>query len=541
MSGIPSKYKNYDVPSFAKHWLVRVVYQRLLVVILILLQLYLFVQLTVWVSELSTFFNWLVRLFSWLAVLGILLSQRLVIYKLSWIILVLTFPIVGAPLYAVLSTHLFSRRLIKRLNESLEVIKPLRRSRKSLYEELRAKDRQQYNLANYIAESVGYPLYPGGEAHYLPEGGEMFEHILSSIREAKQYIFLEFFIIDNGVMLYELVTALEEKQAEGVEIKFLYDDMGSMFRVPKEFPEMLREKGIACRRFNHLIPVLTTQFNNRDHRKMIVIDGKVAYTGGINLADEYINVKERFGYWKDSGVVFYGEAAWAMSLMFFELWTAAGEDWSVTKNEVLRYCPDKTYYQDNSERTPLTPEEKEAEGHVQPYGDSPFDQVYAGRNVYKKLIFAATEYIYITTPYLILDYEMVEALCLAAGSGVDVRIIVPHIWDKFFVKLVSQSYYKEFIKAGVKIYEYTPGFIHAKTLVTDHRTAVVGTINFDYRSLYLHFEDAVVVYNQPCVREVYEDFLLTQAVSQEITEENFKQNPARRSAGQLLRLFAPLM
>lgn len=528
----------YNPPRFAKHWLVKVLYQRLLVIILILIQFYVFVHLAVWVSEISTLFNWLMRLFAWLAVLGILASQRLVIYKLSWIILVLAFPIVGAPLYAVLSTNAFSRKLIRRLSDSLRIIAPLRRKRPALHDALKTVSPNQNKLANYISDTVGYPLYPGGRAEYLAQGEQMYEHMMRSIRRAKKYVFLEFFIVENGYMLEEMIELLEKKAAEGVEVKFLYDDMGSIFRVPREYPAMLGRKGIDCRRFNHLIPVLSTQFNNRDHRKMVVIDGEVAYTGGINIADEYINVKERFGHWKDGGVVFYGEAAWAMSLMFFELWTAAGEGWPLSESDILSYCPKPDYLEMEQ---PLSPEEKAMTGFIQPYGDTPFDQVYAGRNAYKQLSYSAAKYIYITTPYLVLDHDMVDSLALAARSGVDVRIIVPHIWDKFYVRIVSQSYYKEFIKAGVKIYEYTPGFIHAKTLVTDDQTAVVGTINFDYRSLYLHFEDAVAIYNQPCVQEVYEDFLATQALSQEIRLENFKQNIWARAFASLLRLFAPLM
>lgn len=525
-------------PIFEKHWFRRVIYQRLWVVILILLQLVFFVHLTLWVSEISNFLHRAMQIFSWIVVMIILTGDKLVVYKLTWIILVLSFPIVGAPLYAVLGNHVFSRKLLKKLSSALAVIRPLKRSREEVHERLAAVNKNQNTMATYISDTVGYPLYPGGEAHYLPQGEIMFDHMMATIEKAEHYVFLEFFIVENDTMLQDLLMLLERKAAEGVQVKFLYDDMGSLLRLPSDFPELLFRRGIACRRFNHLTPVLSTQFNNRDHRKIVVVDGKTAYTGGINIADEYINKKERFGHWKDSGVVFSGEAAWGLALMFLELWTAAGDGWPATPAEILSYCPDEAYL---DKKAGLTEKEKACEGFIQPYGDSPFDNLYAGRDVYRMLTFTASDYVYITTPYLVLDYDVVQTLCLAAQSGVDVRIIVPHIWDKAYVRTVSRSYYSEFIAAGVRIYEYTPGFIHAKTLVTDDQTCVVGTINFDYRSLYLHFEDAVAIYNQPCVKEVKEDFLKTLALSREITAEDCKQRLAGRIFAQFLRLFAPLM
>lgn len=524
--------------SFQKHWFLRVIYQRLLVVVLIVIQLIMFISLTLWVSDISHFVNLFLRIFSWAVVLLILASERLAVYKLSWIILVLSFPIVGAPLYVILSLNLFSGKLFKRLQKSLEVIEPLRRIRPEVHEALNRHNRTQYSLSRFIAKTGAYPLYTGGEAHYLAQGEEMFAHMMAAIEKAENYIFLEYFIVENDSMLQDLLLLLEDKAAEGVEVKFLYDDMGSLFRLPNDFPQMLERMGISCRRFNHLVPILSTQFNNRDHRKMTVIDGRVAYTGGINLADEYINKKVRFGHWKDGGAVFTGEAAWGMSLMFMELWTAAEEAWPPTKAEILRYCPDPAYLDFEA---PLSEEEKASDAFTQHFGDSPFDNIYTGRHVYKLLTFTAVDYLYIMTPYLVLDYEMVQAICMAAQRGVDVRIITPHIWDKAYVKVVSRSFYKEFIEAGVKIYEYTPGFIHTKSLVTDDQTCVIGTINFDYRSLYLHFEDAVAFYNQPCVAELKEDFLRTQALSKEITEEDFKLSLPKRIFAQLLRLFAPLM
>lgn len=524
--------------AFTGDWFKKIIYQRLIVVLLILAQFTLFITISLWVSRISTALYTLMYIMSWVVVFIILASNKLEAYKLSWIIMVLAFPLLGGAVYAVLSTSLFSRKLKGNLRRSLALLAPLRRHRTPIHTLLAEYRKEQNSLATYVSSMAGYPLYKGGDAHYLPEGELMFTHMLAEIEKAESYVFLEFFIVSNDSLLQSLLEVLARKVKEGVEVLFLYDDMGSMFRLPNSFPELLADMGIQCRRFNHLVPVLSTQFNHRDHRKIVVIDGKVAFTGGINLADEYINKRERFGYWKDGGVVFTGEAAWGMSLMFLELWTATGTQPLPTKDDILHYCPDLRYL-DSAE--PLSDGESVGEDFIQPYGDDPFDDVFVGHMVYKKLIYNADRYLYITTPYLVLDDEMVHALCQAAGSGVDVRIITPHIWDKAYVRTVSRSYYKQFLAAGVQIFEYTPGFIHSKTLVTDDETAVIGTINFDYRSLYLHFEDAVVVYNQGCVGEVKADFLATQSQSQKITPENCEQSLPMRLFAQFLRLFSPLM
>lgn len=549
------KIRRYIQQTFTGKWFRTLIYQRLFVILLILLQIVTYIVLSVWVSRLSVALNTAMRLFSWIVVFIILAGNKVDAYKLSWIVIVLAFPLVGGGMYAILYLNVFARRLKKKLKNALQVIAPIRRSRPSLYRGLGKQHDGQRALANYINNTSGYPLYQGGQARYLAQGEEMFEDMLREMGKAEKYIFLEFFIVENGSMLDRTLEVLTQRAMAGVEVCFLYDDMGSLLRLPQNFPEILGAVGINCRRFNHLTPVLSTQFNNRDHRKICVIDGKTAYTGGINLADEYINEKERFGHWKDSGIVFNGEAAWGLALMFLELWSAMGDGTKITQEDVESYCPDPAYLEEEvvSEEGQVLEEATLAkaaastdslgatEGYIQPFGDTPFDTLYMGRTVYNKLIYYADRYLYITTPYLVIDEEMVQSICQAAQSGVDVRIITPHIWDKAYVRVVSRSYYEKFILAGVKIYEYTPGFIHSKTLVTDDETCVVGTINFDFRSLYLHFEDAIVVYNQPCVSEVKEDFLKTLAQSQRILLEDCKLSLPKKLFAQFLRLFAPLM
>ncbi len=534
-----SKWRTLVTEKLDRHWFVKLLYQRLIVMLLIIAQLIIFIYLGVRVSQVSAWIGLALRVFSWFMVIFIILSPKVLDYKLTWIVLVLAFPLVGGILFAFLNTNLFNRRLKREVQGSLENILPFRRSRDEVYTSLAKVKDDEFALANYIHNTTSYPLYVGGGASYQAEGEIMFESMMEEIAKAKKYIFLEFFIVDKGVMLETLMDALAKKADEGVEVLFLYDDMGTMFRLPSEVPKRMSELGITAKRFNHLIPVLSTQFNNRDHRKIVVIDGEVAFTGGINIADEYINEKERFGHWKDGGVLFTGEAAWGMALMFLELWNATSEEQGLMSEEQIRtYCPDPAYL--NME-VGLTTEEKAIESFIQPFGDSPFDLQFVGRMVYKKLIYNADHYLYITTPYLVLDDDMVESICQAAQSGVDVRIITPHIWDKAYVRMVSRSYYRKFIDAGVRIFEYTPGFIHAKTLVSDDLTAVIGTINFDYRSLYLHFEDAVVVYNQECVKQVYDDFLKTQALSHEVHLNEIKLNVFQRALAGVLRLFSPLM
>ena len=323
-----------------------------------------------------------------------------------------------------------------------------------------------------------------------------------------------------------VLDILKEKVKQGVKVRLMYDDVGSFFLLPKDYPKQMKKLGIDCVIFNPFRPVLTSVQNNRDHRKITVIDGKVAFTGGINLADEYINAIDKHGHWKDAAVMVEGKAAWSFTLMFLHMWElATGIDEDYTQ-----------YYPWTSE-----PYDIKADGFVQPYADSPMDKENIGEHVYLQIINNAKNYVYINTPYLIIDDSMVSALCLAAKSGVDVRIVTPHRWDKWFVHMTTRSYYRELINAGVKIYEYSIGFIHSKTFVSDDTTATVGSTNLDFRSLYLHFECGMWMYQTDAVMEVKEDFLKTLEVCQEITPKDCKCSIPMRVFQDIMRLFAPLM
>ena len=348
--------------------------------------------------------------------------------------------------------------------------------------------------------------------------------MLMDLKKAKRFIFIEFFIIERGTMWDSILEVLRQKAAEGVEIRLMYDDVGCISTLPHHYDKKLRAMGMQVVRFNRLFPLISTYLNYRDHRKICVIDGNIGYTGGINLADEYINEVDRFGHWKDTGVKLSGSGVANLTAMFLQLW-----DFSVkqeTKN-LSDYQPTKIFPSD---------------GFVQPFADSPLDNENVSENVFLDIINSATRSVYITTPYLSLDNEMTTALCYAAKSGIDVRILTPGIPDKKLVYAVTRSFYPQLVEAGVKIYEYTPGFLHEKMIVADHDIAVVGTINMDFRSFYLQFECGCLFYKSSVVDKIRDDILDTIKKSREIDSHWIKSYPWIKSIwGSLVSLFAPLL
>ena len=353
--------------------------------------------------------------------------------------------------------------------------------------------------------------------------------MVKALKEAKEFIFMEYFIVDKGFMWDTVLAILAQKVKEGVEVRFMYDGTCSLSLLPPKYPDKLRKLGIKCKVFAPIMPFLSTHQNNRDHRKVLVIDGHTAFTGGINLADEYINEIERFGHWKDTAVMVKGDAVKSFTLMFLQMWDIA---------EINTPTPTAKYIRSGFEPAMDLP----AEGYVIPYGDSPYDTEYVGERVYMDILYNAKRYVHIMTPYLILDEEMITALTYAVKRGVEVIIMMPHVPDKIYAYLLARTYYGELIDAGVEIYEYTPGFVHAKVFTSDDEKAVVGTINLDFRSLYLHFEDAVFIYKNPAVASAEEDFQRTLEKCQKITKEDCRQyNVFKKLLGRVLRLVAPLM
>ena len=450
-------------------------------------------------------------------------------FKLAWIIPITVIPVIEKMLYLFLELQWEGKIINRKLRENISDTQPYLKQNPRYMEQLAKTSRSNANLAAYIENSGSYPVYGNTNVKYYPVGEEMFEDMKKELEKAKRFIFMEYFIVERGEMWDSLLEILERKVQEGVEVRFMYDGMCCLVLLPYSYPRELRAKGLKAKMFAPIRPALSTYQNNRDHRKILVIDGHTAFTGGINLADEYINRKVRFGHWKDTGIMVKGDAVTSFTMMFLQMWNITEKE----PEDYGRYLRDPEFFY---------PPELSMEGFVIPYGDSPLDQETVGELVYLDIINTARNYVHIMTPYLILNYELVQALQFAAKRGVETIIIMPHIPDKEYAFLLAKAHYEELIRAGVQIYEYTPGFVHAKVFTSDDEKAVVGTINMDYRSLYLHFECAAYIYRNEVIKDVERDFKETLAKSQVITLEECRHYPwYKKFAGRVLRLFAPLM
>ena len=446
-------------------------------------------------------------------------------YKISWIITIFFLPIAGLILYMLFSENRLMRKLKKRMSEVSFRFKNAQESYDNVLDEL-DPHHSSYHLAYYLSETANNPLFRNRGCTYFPGGEDFFESLVEDLKRAERFIFLEFFIIEQGYMWNTILDILIEKVKAGVDVRLIYDDVGCLPKLPRFYDRELRSYGIKVNVFNPIKFAVMPKHNNRDHRKIVVIDGCIGYTGGSNLADEYINEVERFGHWKESTLRITGEAVYSLTVMFLSLWSYYDDEYIDFRDYMPR----------------LDFSTLEVDGYVQPFNDSPLDNEAVAETVYMNAIYAANRYIYITTPYLVISRELENALCNAAKSGIDVRIITPRIPDKKLVFLVTRSHYRRLIENGVRIFEYMPGFIHAKNMVSDDQYAVVGTINLDYRSMYLHFECGVWIHDCECVGDIYKDFLETQAVSKEITLEDIEKTPL--SVGiitSILQLFAPYM
>ncbi|MBQ7087331.1 MAG: cardiolipin synthase [Clostridia bacterium] len=474
---------------------------------------------------------------AWMHKLALLISALVVIYlingrdnpsyKIAWMIPILCAPLVGGIFYVLFGIKRYSRKERQKFREILKkadsVIVPNEKAALRLKNESSTAASQ----SRYIEKYGRYPAYENTNVDYFRLGEDMFEQLKADMRKAEHYIFIETFIIEEGKMWSEILEILEEKIREGVDVRLIWDDFGSILLLPKDFTAKLKAAGIKFGVHYPLRPFIDLRLNNRDHRKITVIDGHTGYIGGINIADEYINEKVRFGHWKDTAVRLEGEAVWSLSIMFLTMWDAIKGE----KADYDKYRP--TVYMENMPA---------CDGIVQPYSDNPLDRENVGATVYLNLINKAEKYVYITTPYLVIDDAMINALTTAAKNGVDVRIITPRIGDKWYVHAVTRAHYNVLVEAGVRIYEYTPGFIHAKSFVVDDKYAVVGTINMDYRSLYLHYECAVWMYGCSCIEKIRDDFEDTMKISAEVSPEEMKNIRWWQRLGRaILRCFAPMM
>lgn len=465
--------------------------------------------------------------------LNIVVDKRKASYKIAWITVLIIIPIFGLICYLMWGQPRQSKVLKRRIPIISEMTIPLYKwnpqTRSRLVEQYPEMERRMVHL-----NKAGFPIYENTATKYFATGDEYFTALFNDIKKAEKFIFLEYFIVSSGNILDELMEILSEKARDGVEIKLLYDDMGCISTLPKNFPARMKQYGIQAATFNKARPFVNNFYlNYRNHQKICVIDGNIAYTGGVNIADEYANLVEAFGHWKDSGIRLEGDAVWSMTIMFLQMWQYARD-----KNEMISYR-DKLH-----EYAPKPPFHGEKAGFVQPFCNGPCNQTVnnTAEHMYMQMINSARNYIFITTPYLVLDNEMQTALIIAAQSGVDVRIITPSIPDKKYVYLVTNSHYGRLLEAGVKIYEYTPGFIHAKNLVTDDTSAIVGTINMDFRSFFLHYENAVWLCGTQSVSDIKSDFLQTLALSKQIEYNNWKKRPIFMKIKQrFLNFFSPML
>ena len=463
------------------------------------------------------------RILSIVAILFVIKSDMNPSYKIGWILLIAVLPILGGLMYIIFGNKRPTKNMREMLRAQLEKSAEYLGTQESITGEL---DGGAAGLFKYLEGSAGYPTAKGTTVRYYRVGEEMYADLLPELEKAEKFIFLEYFIIRPGEMWDGVLEILKRKAAAGVDVRIIYDDMGCIDILPANYNATLEGWGIRTMAFNRFVPAVSLVMNNRDHRKITVIDGKVGFTGGINISDEYINAKERFGHWKDTGLMLKGPGVFNLTLMFLEMWNAFNKDG------------------DNyADFIPSAFEEKGGgpDGYVLSFSDSPLDNESVGESVYTDMLYQAKDYIYITTPYLAIDSELQTALCMAAKRGVDVRMITPGIPDKKLVYRLTRSYYPTLLRAGVKIYEYTPGFIHAKSYVCDDKLCVVGTINMDYRSLYLHFECGTLMYNNPEIKQVKKDDLETMEKCRKVELSDMKTNFLGELFDSFLRSVAPLL
>ncbi len=448
-------------------------------------------------------------------------------YKLSWVVFMIVFPVTGALFYRLFGSNKLTRKERARLERSVSRARNATPDNTGEIERITARDRDQGKQATFLSAMAVAPPYGNTSARYYSTGDEYFSDMLDDLEKARETVFIQSFIIEEGYIWNRMVDILKAKAARGVDVRVIYDGFGCLMKLPSGYARQLEEAGIKTRVFNdakftlHLGSYM--RFNHRDHRKQVIIDSTVAYGGGMNIADEYANVKERFGVWKDSGFRLEGEGVFGMTSIFLQSWEFVSDE----RDMYSSYRPKVGIY---------------GEGYVQPYHDVPMDRLNVCKNVYISTVNNANRYVYFTTPYLAIDYEFIEAIKLAGQSGIDVRIIVPGVPDKWYVMRVTRSYYRTLTAAGVRIYEYTPGFMHSKIYVADDSFAVVGSCNTDYRSMYLNYENCCAFYDSSIVGEVKKDFIETLDHCHEITKEDIdRRGILKEAVSFLLRVFAPMM
>ena len=490
-----------------------------IVLIGLALQILLSLFTNLYLTDHVALINVVYRIVGLLITLGLIRNSRSYSYTLPWIVIILVFPLVGTLLYIIIGYNKKRSRRLKSILKSEE-----KSSKYLIQDESIRKEINNNSRIRYITDYTNYPVTTNNDVSYYPLGEIAFKEMIKELKKANEFIFFEYFIVAPGKMWNSILEILKEKAKQGVEVRVMYDDLGCFSSLKSSYPKELEKYGIKCVVFNKLTPVSGIIMNNRDHRKILVIDGKVAFSGGINIADEYINEKVKYGHWKDNGIKVSGDAVWNYTVMFLTIWNAFKKTDSNYEKYKYKY-----------------PKSKERKGYVIPYGETPLDEEVTGQNIYLNIINQANDYVYICTPYLIIDTDMINALTLAAKRGVDVRIIIPGIPDKKIVYSLSESYIEPLVKYGVKVYRYTPGFVHSKMFLADDNIATVGTINLDYRSLYLHFECGLYLENVKCIKEIKNDMIDTLDKSKEVSRKEARPPFLKAVRQAILRLVAPLM
>ena len=506
--------------------LLRVIFSRfLLFAALMALQLAVPVAAYRWLEPYIPFLTVVQALFVLVMVVYLFNNTMSTSAKLTWMLIIAVLPLAGAALLLFVQTNLGHRAIQRRVEQLIDETREAIPQPAGAAEALRGDNDGTDDLSRYLSRGGCFPVYDGCEAKFYPQGEEAFEAMLSELEKAKEFIFLEFFIIEEGYMWGRVLRTLIRKASEGVDVRVMYDGMCELNKLPFGYTKLLQEHGIRAKTFAPIRPVVSSHYNYRDHRKILVIDGQTAFTGGVNFADEYINHVSPYGHWKDTMLMVKGPAVKSFTLMFLQMWNIDEPDARVAP-WVARDIPAAEH----------------PSGFVIPYGDCPLDGIRVGETVYMDMLYRANDYVHIMTPYLILDSELKAAMQYAAERGVDVKLILPGIPDKKTAYALAKSHYAALIASGVQIFEYTPGFVHAKVWVSDSEKAVVGTINLDYRSLYHHFECAAYLYRADCIANIEADFQNTLLRCRAVTVDTIKNEALfYRVAGRLAKFIAPLM
>lgn len=474
------------------------------VILFLIVQLFVLYELILYFHDNFAYIYFIIEVSSLLSVVYLINKQEVSEIKIGWIVCIMMLPVFGVTLYLLLGKPILNKNYQNRLKRVEEQAAPYIQQNHKVMHQLHKQDVLAYTQSYYIYHTSKFPVYTSTTTEYLPLGEVKLRALKEELRKAKYYIFLQYFIIKQGQMWNEILAILEEKVKEGIEVRVMYDDAGCISNLPYRYDKILQEKGISCVIINPLRPALNIVLQNRDHRKIVVIDGIVGFTGGINIGDEYINAYAKLGHWKDCAVLIKGDAVKSLLVSFLETWNF----YHTKESEIAPFISLDTQIDENET------------GFIQPYSDTPLDQSYLSQRIYLNILNQAKKYVYINTPYFIMDQAFLDEITCAAKRGIDIRIVTPHIPDKWYVHIMTRSYYKELINAGVQVYEYTPGFIHSKTFVSDDTIGTVGTVNLDYRSMYHNFECGVWMYKTTAVTQLRDDFLSTLEVCTKMNVED---------------------